>query len=138
MGPYSISLDRPLPTVIPETRGFWEGTRAGQLRIQVCDACEHRQLQASPVCAACLSPDLTWQPASGRGTVFSYTVVHHPFHPAFASETPYVVADVELEEGPVLTSNVLPVEGVRIGLPVEVYFEPVSDEITLPKFRGVA
>lgn len=129
-------LARPMPTPIPETEGFWEGTRAGELRIQVCAACGHRQLNPGPVCDECLSPDIEWRRASGRGTVFSFTVVHHAFHPAFQGDLPYVVADVELEEGPVITSNVVGIEPseVRIGMPVEVTFDRVSDEITLPKF----
>ena len=137
MGQYSVALDKPLPTVIPETAGFWEGTRAEELRVQACRACGHRQINASPVCDECLSPDLEWQKASGRGRVFSYTVVHHAFHPAFAAETPYVVADIELDEGPVLTSNVTGIapDRVRIDMPVEVWFHKVNDEITLPKFK---
>lgn len=130
------------PTVIDETRPFWEGTLAEELRIQACNACGNKQLPGGPCCTSCLSQDLAWRPASGRGTVFSFTVVRHPFHPAFADRLPYVVADVELEEGPVMTSNVtdVPVDDVRIGMPVEVWFdEEIEDafhtKLRLPKFR---
>lgn len=130
------------PVVIDETRGFWEGTLAEELRVQVCGACGNRQLPGGPCCASCLSQDLGWQAASGRGTVFSFTIVRHAFHPSFAARVPYVLADVELEEGPVLTSNITgcPVEAVRIGMPVRVSFgEQLEDAFhapyRLPTFR---
>jgi hypothetical protein len=132
------------PVVIEETRGFWEGTLAGELRVQACSACGNLQLPGGPCCSTCLSPDLGWKKASGRGTVFSYTVVRHAFHPSFAEALPYVVADIRLEEGPVLTSNVTgcPAEQVRIDMPVEVIFdEPIEDafhvRLALPRFRPV-
>jgi uncharacterized OB-fold protein len=130
------------PIAIPETAGFWEGTAAQELRIQVCRACGHRQLPGGPCCRECLSPDLEWRRASGRGSVFSFTVVHRALHPAFTAQVPYVLADVQLEEGPVLTSNVtdVPPQEVRIGMPLEVWFDqPDADAFgvpfRLPKFR---
>lgn len=130
------------PIVIDETRGFWEGTLAEELRVQVCAACGHRQLPGGPCCARCWSQELRWERASGRGTVFSFCVVRHAFHPTFAPQVPYVLADVALEEGPVYTSNVtdVDVDAVRIGMPVEVWFdEQVEDAfhtpLRLPKFR---
>lgn len=130
------------PVVIDETRGFWKGTLAEELRIQVCQACGHRQLPGGPCCRACLADAVRWERASGGGRVFSFTVVHHAFHPSFAAEVPYVVADIELEEGPILTSNVTDIDpgAVRIGMPVAAWFdEPARDafgvEYRLPKFR---
>jgi uncharacterized protein len=130
------------PTVIDETRGFWEGTAAQELRVQVCGACAHRQLPGGPCCRECLSDQVTWVRASGRGTVFSFTVVHKALHPAFAALVPYVLADIQLEEGPILTSNVTDAapHEVSIGMPVEVWFdEPDRDafgtSFRLPRFR---
>ena len=130
------------PIVIDETRGFWEGTGAGELRVQLCAACGHRQLPGGPCCRECLSDDLTWERASGRGAVFSFTVVHKAMHPAFAAQVPYVLADIQLEEGPVFTSNVTGVapQEVSIGDAVEVWFdEPDRDAFgtafRLPKFK---
>lgn len=130
------------PTVVDETRPFWEGTLAEELRVQVCGACGSRQLPGGPCCSTCLSQELSWERASGRGTVFSFTVVRHAFHPSFADKVPYVLADVRLDEGPILTSNVtdIDVEQIHIGLPVTVWFdEEVEDafhtKLRLPKFR---
>ena len=132
------------PIVIDETRGFWEGTAEGELRVQVCGACGHRQLPGGPCCRECLSQELSWERASGRGIVHSFTVVHRALHPAFAAKVPYVLADIQLEEGPVLTSNVTDVDpsAVKIGMPVEVWFdEPDRDAFgtafRLPRFRPV-
>ena len=78
-----------------------------------------------------------WVKLSGRGTVFSWIVVHQSQHPAFNADTPYNVSIIELEEGPRLHSHIVdcPNEQIRIGMPVEVVFHRVNDEVTLPKFR---
>jgi uncharacterized OB-fold protein len=130
------------PIVIDETRGFWEGTANEELRVQVCGACGHRQLPGGPCCRECLSQDLTWQKASGRGTVHSFSVVHRALHPAFAAQVPYVLADIQLEEGPVLTSNVTDIDpaSVTIGMPVRVWFDQEDRDafgtaFRLPKFK---
>lgn len=130
------------PIVVEETRGFWEGTLAQELRVQVCGACGARQLPAGACCSSCLSQDLTWQAVGGRGTVYAFTVVRHAFHPSFADKVPYVLADIELDEGPVITSNVtdVDVETVHIGMPVEVWFDDEAEDafhakLRLPRFR---
>jgi uncharacterized OB-fold protein len=140
-GPVAELVAGAKPVVIAETRGFWEGTANQELRVQRC-ANGHVQLPGGPCCRVCLSPELSWEPATGRGTVFSFTVVHHALHPQFMAQIPYVLADVQLEEGPVLTSNVTDIspDDVEIGMPVEVWFdEPGADAFgtafRLPKFR---
>ena len=131
-----------VPIVVEETRGYWEGTLAEELRVQTCNACGNRQLPWGPCCTRCLSQDLGSVKASGKGTVFSFTVVRQAIHPTFSAQVPYVVADVELEEGPVMTTNVTdcPVEDVRIGLRVELWFDAEQEDafhtkLRLPKFR---
>jgi uncharacterized OB-fold protein len=78
--------------------------------------------------------------SSGRGTVYTYTITHHPVHPALQEKVPWTVVSVELEEGVQITSNLLdtPPDEVKIGMPVEVTFEAVNEEITLPQFRPVS
>jgi len=131
-----------VPIVVEETRGYWEGTLAEELRIQKCDACGHLQLPWGPCCARCLSQDLGWVAASGRGTVFSSTIVRQAIHPNFSAQVPYVVADVQLEEGPVMTTNVTDCapESVSIGMPVRVWFDQELEDafhvkLRLPKFK---
>ena len=133
-----------VPIVVEETRGYWEGTLAEELRVQTCNACGNRQMPWGPCCTRCLSQDLGYVNVSGRGTVFSFTIVRQAIHPTFSSQVPYVIADIELDEGPIMTSNVtdVPVEDVRIGMPVEVWFDTEQEDafhikLRLPKFRPI-
>jgi uncharacterized OB-fold protein len=89
------------------------------------------------MCPHCGSTDAEWALASGRGVVHTFTIVHGPTLPAFADRVPYNVVAVQLDEGVFMVSNVVdcPPEDLRIGLPVEVVFEPLNDAIALPKFR---
>jgi len=131
-----------VPIVVEETRGYWEGTLAEELRIQKCNTCGHLQMPWGPCCARCLSQDLGYQIASGRGSVFSFTVVRQAIHPDFSAQVPYVVADVQLEEGPIMTSNVTDIEpeAVSIDMPLRVWFDEELEDafhvkLRLPKFR---
>ncbi|HEV8677148.1 MAG TPA: Zn-ribbon domain-containing OB-fold protein [Methylomirabilota bacterium] len=135
MSPYA----KPLPEITPESRPFWEGCRRRQLLIQRCRACGARQHYPRGVCASCWSPDLDWQPSAGRGTVYTFTVTHRSQAPGFRDELPYVVAWVELEEGVQLLTNVVGGDpaAVRIGMPVQVAFEDVTPEVTLPRFTPI-
>ncbi len=125
----------PLPTPTTLSRPHWEGCREGVLRVQRCDACGHHVFIPRPTCTKCLSEELRWVESSGRGTLYSYTVVHRPQQPQF--EVPYTVAIVELEEGWHMLTNLVDVPdgALEIGMPVEVDFRPMSEEITLPFFR---
>ena len=89
------------------------------------------------LCARCLSDQAEWVKLSGRGTVYSWIVVHQSQHPAFNADVPYNVAIVELEEGPRLHTNLIGCanDQIRIGMPVVVAFEKVSDDTALVKFR---
>ena len=132
------------PVIVEETRGYWEGTLAEELRVQTCSACGNRQMPWGPCCTRCLSQDLGYVASAGRGTVFSFTVVRQAIHPDFSQQVPYVIADIELDEGPVMTSNVTdcPLEDVRIGMPVELWFDKEMEDafhtkLRLPKFRPI-
>lgn len=127
----------PVPVPNPDNRGFWDACRRGELRLQRCTACGAWRHHPRPLCPACHRFDHEWALASGRGEVHTFTIVHGPTLPAFAAQLPYNVIVVRLEEGPLMVSNLVgaPVDVLRIGLPVEVVFEPLDDAITLPKFR---
>jgi uncharacterized OB-fold protein len=128
---------KPLPQVGPEMAPFFEAARRQELVVQRCAGCGTLRFPARPICSRCLGREAVWVPASGRGTVFSFAVMHQANHPGFAAEVPYAVVVIELEEGPRVLSNLVgcAVGDIRIGLPVEVVFEEVTAEVTLPKFR---
>ncbi|MFE1084524.1 MULTISPECIES: Zn-ribbon domain-containing OB-fold protein [Brevibacterium] len=110
------------------TQPFWDSANDGQMLIQHCSDCGHQQHYPRNLCTTCWSEDLNWISASGRGVVWTFTVVEKPGHPAWAAEVPYVIALVELEEGPRLMARILdcaPAD-VRVGLPVTL--RPTWDE----------
>ncbi len=131
--------ERPLPEPDDLTRFYWEHARQHQLAILRCGDCGSFVHPPRPLCRGCLSDDLAPHVMSGRGRVHSYTLTHYVFHPAFADAVPYPVALVELEEDPGvrIVSNLVQIDPRRIrsGMAVEVVFEDVSEEISLPMFR---
>jgi uncharacterized OB-fold protein len=131
---------KPLPCVDDDTREFWDGCKARELRFQKCKECGHVRWPASPICPSCHSKDTTWVVVSGKGKIYTFAVYHVAFHPAFSNELPYVVADVELEEGPRLVTNIIdcPVAQIKCDLPVVVAWEELTEEFTLPKFKPAA
>ena len=135
----------PLPDLerVPDyERGFWEGSRDGELRIQRCADCGRFRHLPTPMCPECSSLEYTWSRVSGRGFVYSYVIVRHPVHPAIheREQTPYNVCVIELEEqeGLRICSNVLQVapEDIGIDMPVQVAFVPAVDDpqVFLPMF----
>jgi uncharacterized OB-fold protein len=90
-----------------------------------------------PRCVRCFSAELAWAPAGGRGTLYSFALMHQVYDPAFADQVPYNIAVVELDEGVRMTTNVVGCANAElwIGMPLEVTFEQVSDEVAIPKFR---
>jgi uncharacterized OB-fold protein/acyl dehydratase len=126
---------RPRPAITRDNAFWWEGVQAGKLLIQRCGGCGTLRHPPRPMCPRCQSLEWDTVEASGRGTVYSFVINHHPQVPSF--DYPLVIALVELEEGTRLVSNVLGVDpaDVHVGMPVEVTFEAVDDELTLPLFR---
>jgi len=125
----------PLPHATPVSAPHWQGCREGRLLVQRCATCGRYVFIPRPGCTHCLTGTLEWVESSGRGTVYSFSVVHRPQRPEF--EVPYVVAVIELEEGWHMLSNLVDVapEAVGVGLPVEVAFREMSPDVTLPYFR---
>ncbi len=136
----SPTVPRPLPEVDGELAPFLAAAQDHRLVVQRCSGCGALRFPVRELCSRCLSTAATWVDVSGRGEIFSFNIMHHVYHPAFAREVPYAVVVVKLAEGPKITSNLVdcPVERIRIGMPVEVTFEDVGDGITLPKFRPCA
>jgi len=130
---------RPLPTRPEYEDPYWEGARQHELRLQRCASCQALRYPFSPVCPECLSDETDWFAASGRGTLCSWVTFQQAFQPYFQDKLPYVVGLVDLAEGPRLATNIVetPLDALEIGLPVEVVFEQVTDDVTLPQFRQV-
>jgi uncharacterized protein len=128
---------KPLPRIDEESKGFWEACQRHELYIQKCRTCGARRYYPRALCPACLSNQIEWVLSSGQGTVYTYTVTYQNQSAGFRDELPYVLAYVELEDGVRLLTNIVgcPPDAVRIGMPVEVTFEDVTPEVTLPKFR---
>ena len=126
-------IQRPHPEPDGETQPFWDGIAEGRLRLQRCRACGRHIFYPRSVCPHCMAAELEWTDATGRGAVHAFTVVHRA-PPGFTEDAPYVVAMVELEEGPRMLTRLLDVApgDAKIGMKVEVAIE---GEPRLPYFR---
>jgi uncharacterized OB-fold protein len=131
---------KPTPRPAPESLPYWQAAHEHRLSIPRCDDCERFWFPPSRSCPHCLSPNFAFKDVSGRGKVFSFVTFHRVYHPAFENEVPYIVALVELEEGPRLLTNILGIshEEVRCEMPVEVVFDDVDEQTSVPKFRPSA
>lgn len=127
---------KPLPRPAPESAPYWEAAKNHRLEIPHCNACGHYWFPPSRSCPNCLASDFAWTQVSGNGKVFSFVTFHRVYHPAWEGEVPYVVALIELDEGPRLLSNIVGIEPdkVRCEMPVKVVFEDVAKDVALPKF----
>ena len=127
---------KPLPTIVGETKPYWDSCRQEKLMLQKCDRCAEYQFYPRGICANCWSNDIRWVQSSGKGTVWTFTVTYQNRMPGF-DDGPYVVALVELEEGVKMFSNVVECEPqqVSIGMPVEVSFVQANDRVTIPYFK---
>lgn len=127
-----VSLPLPQPDSL--TQAYWDACRNERLEVSCCDACEHLFLPPGPCCPKCWSADLSTREVSGKGRVFSYVVYRRTYHPGIPA--PYVVALIELDEGPRLISNVVRCEPeeVEIDMPVRLRFEAAGD-FMLPRFE---
>lgn len=128
---------RPIPVPDEASAPFFEGARQHKLMVQRCRKCGAYHWPVRPLCDACLANDLEWVQASGRGEVYTFAFMHYVYHPGFAREVPYNLTVVKLEEGLLFETNLVDVKNkeITIGMPVEVVFEDLSPEVTVPKFR---
>jgi uncharacterized OB-fold protein len=126
----------PLPQPSIETEPFWAAVQERRLIMPKCDACGKISFPPTVACPACGGDKFTWTEMSGRGKVYSFVVYHRVYHPSLTDKVPYVVALIELEEGPRIISNVvgMPIEEVTCEMPVQVLYEEVRDGYLIPKF----
>lgn len=131
----------PLPTPQPESDFYWERARAHELWLMHCNDCDATYFYPRPICPQCFSRNTGWVRSSGRGTLYAFSIAHRPPRPAFQDRLPYVAALVELEGGARIPTNLVDVEPdpsqIKIGMLVEVVFDDVTSDVTLPKFRPV-
>lgn len=130
---------KPVPRPSPKSAPYWKAARGHRLEIQRCESCGQFWFPPSQSCPHCQATNFTWTPVSGRGKVFSFVTYHRVYHPAFAKEVPYVVALVELDEGPRLLSNIVgvPPEQVACDMPVQVTFDDYDEGVAVPKFTSL-
>jgi uncharacterized OB-fold protein len=132
-----MSTEKPLPVIDHDSAPYWEAARAGRLDIPLCGDCGKHHFYPRAICPYCHSDNLKFDTVSGRGVVHTFTIARRPAGPAFADDVPYVVALIELEEGPRMMSRIQTddPETVQIGARVEVTFVKATDEITFPYFK---
>ncbi len=127
-------MEKTLPPLTPFTQPWFDGCARGELLLQHCAACGKYQFYPRILCSHCGAADPDWTVVSGRGHIASFSIVRRGISKAY--EAPYVVALIDLEEGPRMMSNVVGCdpETVAVGQPVTVSFEAWNDDITLPVF----
>ena len=128
---------KPLPVIEPWNAPYWQAAKRHEFVAQKCRACGYIHLPPGPVCTNCLSDDKEWTLLSGKGTIYSYGVYHQLWHQGFKEDIPYNVALIELAEGPQIISQVIGCANDELTCcaAVEVAFDDVTPEVTLPKFR---
>ena len=130
---------RPRPEPMIKAIPFFEGTKAGKILVQKCTNCSEYTWYSHFVCPNCMEDTLEWVESTGKGKIYTFTVVYQHNNPFFMNKVPYVYGVVELDEGPRLVSNIegIDPEAVRCDMRVEATFEKLDDEITVPIFKVV-
>jgi uncharacterized OB-fold protein len=132
-------VTRPIPVPNEWTKPFWEAAKKEMLALQRCQSCGHFQHPPYATCLNCMGVDLKFEPVSGKGTIYAYTIMYHTGDKRFASAVPYASIIVELDaaRGALMAGNLMhaPYTEAKVGRRVEVIFQPLNDEITLPQFQ---
>ena len=133
----SQTAAKPAPVPDEISAPFFNGARENRLILQHCTGCDGWSWPVRERCPHCFAAKLEWRQASGRGTLYTFTIMHQVMNPGFASAVPYNVAQVDLDEGVRMTSNVIGIanDALRIGMRLEALFEDVGDGVRIPKFR---
>jgi uncharacterized OB-fold protein len=135
-----VELNRPLPTpMTPEAKPYWDGLKEHKLMMPKCADCGLVFFYPRVICPSCHSRQITWIQASGKGKLYSFEIVHQRLNPNYKLPTPYVLAMIELEEGARMMSNLINVEPdpqvIKCDMPVEVVYEKLTDDVTIPLFQ---
>jgi len=132
-------VPKPKPRPAPESLPYWQAAREHRLALPKCEDCQKFWFPPSRTCPHCLSANFSFQNVSGKGKIFSFVTFHRVYRPAFANDVPYVVALIELDEGPRLLSNIMGVthDQVKCEMRVEVVFDDYDEDISIPKFKIV-
>jgi uncharacterized OB-fold protein len=133
----TTSYEKALPEIDEDNAEFFTSCRAHAMKLQRCVECGSHRYYPSAVCPFCQSFGFEWKPVSGNAAVYTFTIVHRPPSDAWAGDVPYVYALVQLEEGPMMPTNIVGCdpEEVRIGMSVKVVYRDVTDEVTIPQFE---
>ena len=127
-----------LPDVTAVNKGYWEGTKQGELRLLTCSSCGTRRFPESPVCPTCLSDKANWQAVSGGGRLWSWIVMHQKYFPSYIDSVPYLVAFIELDEGNFMIADLIdPPVRVKCDMKVRVEFVELDAHRSAPVFRVV-
>jgi uncharacterized OB-fold protein len=131
--------NKPIPVPQGESDEYWNKAKEGELWLRNCNSCGNAYFYPRDISPCCFSKDTSWIKASGKASLHTYAIVHRAPHPGFAQDAPYVVAIVDLEEGPRMPTNIViddpTPENLQIGMALEVTFEDISEKIALPKFK---
>ena len=134
----SVRFDLPTPDVT--TQPWWDAARQGRLLIKRCAACGRAHFYPRPFCPWCWSDQVDWEDASGRATLYTWSVVFQNDLPPFPERVPYIAAVVDLAEGPRMMTDLVDcsADDLSVGMPLEVVFQAVAEHVVLPFFRPVA
>lgn len=131
--------DKPLPVPQPESAFYWKKAKQHELWLRKCEDCQKTYFYPRDICPGCFSRNTTWIQSNGKGTLHTFAIVHQTRAPGFRDVVPYVIALVELEDGARVPTNLVGIdpdpEKIKVGMTVEVTFDDVTDDVTLPKFR---
>ncbi len=135
----TTGYNKPVPVPQVESDFYWEKCKKHELWLRYDNDAQQAYFYPRDISPITFSRNTTWIQASGKATLFTYAIVHRAPHPGFVADVPFVTAMVELEEGPIMPTNIVmdepTPEKLQIGMPLEVVFEDVSDTIALPKFK---
>ncbi len=135
----TTGYNKPVPVPQVESDVYWQGAKNHELWLRNCNDCGNAYFYPRDISPCCFSRNTDWRQASGKATLFTYAIVHRAPHMGFVGDVPFVPAMVELEEGPIMPTNIVmddpTPENLQIGMPLEVVFEDITEDISLPKFK---